>query len=177
MSRDTFHTAGRFALVIAAIGIVAFVGQMLGGCGASAIGAQADTIAITGAIVHEADEVIVAVRARELDAANAAARAECVPAGCDEARAAHHRAQRAAVKTKWAPVLEARDLAIEALHAWVAGLRVAEAASTDSVGLALLLRLGARVVALYGELVDLLAEVAPDVHLPGLPGELPGGGS
>lgn len=144
------------------------------GCGASAIGAQADMIAVTGAIVHEADEVIVTVRARKLEAVVERAVAEC-QAGCDEARRERDRLEMQAIEERWAPVRAAHALVVDALHAWVEGLEVARAAHTESVGIALLLRLAARVAALYGDLVDLLAEVAPDVHLPGLPGELGGG--
>jgi len=150
-----------------AIGIVA----VLTGCGASAIGAQADTIAVAGAIVAEADEIVVTVRARDLDEITRAAQAECVPGGCDETRSEHYRDTLAERERTWAPVLAARDLVVEALRAWLDGLSVAQIASSESIGLGLLLRLAARVASAYGTLVDVLATIAPDVHLPGLPGE------
>ena len=65
------------------------------GCGASAIGAQADTLAVSAAIVAEADEIVVTVRARDLDEVTRAAQAECPATGCDPARVEHYRRELA----------------------------------------------------------------------------------
>jgi hypothetical protein len=166
--------AVRVFVVLAAIGTVALLGQVLSGCGASAIGAQADTIAVTYSVAHEVDEVLVTVRARDLDEALAASRAECGAGGCSQERAAHYRAELVEREQKWAPAMAARNHLFDALDEWIEGLRIAVAAHTESFGLALLIRLGALVVAAYGTLVDVLATIAPGVHLPGLPGELGG---
>ncbi len=154
--------------------LVAVTSSVASGCGAGALGAQADLIAFGGLAAAEADEVLVGARARELDAVLERARAECSPGGCEEDRAEHHRAELARAEARWAPVLACRAPVVEALRSWLDGLETAHQAATSEVGLALLLRLGARFVAAYGALVACVEAAAPDVDLPGLPPALAG---
>lgn len=154
--------------------LVAVTSSVASGCGAGALGAQADLIAFGGLAAAEADEVLVGARARELDGVLERARAECSPGGCEEDRAEHHRAELARAEARWAPVLACRAPVVEALRSWLDGLETAHQAATSEVGLALLLRLGARFVAAYSALVACVEAAAPDVDLPGLPPALAG---
>lgn len=156
------------------LALVMAASSVASGCGAGALGAQADLIAFGGLAAAEADEVLVGARARELDAVLERARAECSPGGCEEDRAEHHRAELARAEARWAPVLACRAPVVEALRGWLDGLETAHQAATSEVGLALLLRLGARFVAAYGALVACVEAAAPDVDLPGLPPALAG---
>jgi hypothetical protein len=150
-------------------GALALLGALTVGCGASALGAQADLVAIAGAAAADADAALVAARARELDAIVDEARTECGAAGCSEARAEEVRTRFAAAETRWAPALACRAPVVEALRAWAAGLETASAAGTPELGVALLLRLGARFVAEFRALERCVETAAPDVDLPGLP--------
>lgn len=149
--------------------VAAACSVLTSGCSARAYGAQADLVALGGIAAAGADEVLVEARARELDAVLEQAREECSPAGCDEERAEHHRAELAAAEARWAPVLACRAPVVEALRSWADGISTALQVATDDVGIALLLRLGGRFVAAYSALVACVEAVAPDVDLPGLP--------
>lgn len=154
----------------AAILALAAVGLMLaGGCGASALGVQADLVALGGITAAESDRLIVSTRRGELEAVKNAARAECGADGCDEARATFHREALARVFSKWAPVLACRPAVVEALRGWADGIELARHAATADLGLSHALILGLRFVSAYRALVECVEEAVPDLDLPGLP--------
>lgn len=141
------------------------------GCGAGAIGAQADLIAVAGIATAGADEVLVGARARELDAIVDEARRDCAE-GCSVDEADAYRARLREAEEHWAPVLACRAPVVEALRAWLDGLETAHAAATAELGIGLLVRLGMRFVAAYGGLRVCVTTAEPDVELPALPVEL-----
>jgi hypothetical protein len=144
---------------------------ILTACGPSAIATQADLVAIGAIATAGADEVLIAERARALDAVVSRAEAEC-PSGCDEERAEAYRVELAATEARWAPVLACRLPVVEALRSWLDGLDTARVAATESVGLALLARLGLRFAAAYSALAVCVEAAAPDADLPALPAAL-----
>jgi hypothetical protein len=148
------------------------VACLASGCGASALGVQADLIATGGIVAAGADEVLVDARARELDQVLVDARAECGFDGCDGERSLYWRARLTALEDRWAPVLACRSPVVEALRAWADGLETAIAAETDDVGVELLLRLGRRFISAWGALERCVETAAPDLDLPGLPAPL-----
>lgn len=162
------------ALGLALVVLAASLSVATSGCGASALGAQADLVAVGGIATAQADDVLVNARARDLDAIVDAARVECAPDGCDEGRSAQYRAELAATEERWAPVLACRAPVVEALRAWADGIETAHRAATDQIALDLLLALGARFVSAYGALASCLETAAPEVDLPALPSVLAG---
>lgn len=144
------------------------------GCGASALGVQADLVALGGIATAEADQVIVSTRTRELEAVKSRARGECGSTGCDETRSEFHRAALEATISTWAPVLACRGAVVQALRSWADGIDTARQANDGDLGLELLVILARRFVAAYGALVACVETAAPELDLPGLPAALGG---
>ncbi len=143
------------------------------GCGAGALGVQADLVAAGGILWTEADTALVQVRAHELDAVLERARGECGSDGCSEERAAHYRAELAAAEARWAPAMECRDTVPAALRSWIDGIDAARVAQSSGISLELLARLGGRFALDYVAFVACVNARAPeDPHLPPLPAEL-----
>lgn len=131
------------------------------GCGAGAIGTQADMVAFGGIALAEADQVLVTARAADLDRVVDAARADCADGDCDREA---YRARLAAEEARWAPAMACRAPAVEALRAWLDGLDTASRAS-ENVAALLMARLAARFTVAY----SVLAQCVDAVQGPGIP--------
>lgn len=147
-------------------------GVTLAACSPSALGLQADLIAMGGIATSEADKVVVEARARELDQVLVDARTECGEDGCDTERAVYWRARLDEIEGRWAPAMACRAPVVESLRAWADGLATAIAAETDELGLELLIRLAGRFVSTWAALERCVEAAAPDVDVPGLPRDL-----
>jgi len=160
---DTALVSGRMLLLAVVLGALAFTCQ---GCGAGALGAQADTIAVAGATFAEADAILVRARAQDLDAVVDAAREECGENGCTPERQDFYRLELERRTGLWAPALACRDPIPIAMREWVDALRTAQAAATEGLGVALLMQHGVRFLELYTALVGCIEAVVPSLDLP-----------
>jgi hypothetical protein len=150
-------------LVLLAIVIVIVLNSA--GCGAGAIGTQADMVAFGGIALAEADQVLVTARAADLDGIVDAARADCADGDCDREA---YRARLAAEEARWEPAMACRAPAVEALRAWLDGLDTASRAS-ENVAALLMARLAARFTVAY----SVLAQCVDAVQGPSIPDLLP----
>lgn len=145
----------------------------LQGCGAGALGVQADMVAVGGILAAEADAALVRARAADLEEVVTDARAECGSGDCDEERRDHWRGELAARERRWAPAMACREQVPEVLRGWGEALDTARVAQTSSVGLELLARHGGRFVLVYDAFRGCVETAAPErVDLPDPPPEL-----
>lgn len=171
---DKTPTGPRDTLValLVAGAVVGGVGT-LQGCGAGALGVQADMVAVGGILAAEADAALVRARAADLEEVVTDARAECGSGDCDEERRDHWRGELAARERRWAPAMACREQVPEVLRGWGEALDTARVAQTSSVGLELLARHGGRFVLAYDAFRGCVETAAPErVDLPDPPPEL-----
>lgn len=158
------------------LALLLFVLSLTSGCGASALGLQADLVAVGGIATATADGIIVRARDRELDAIVDRARVECGAEGCSEERSVAIRAELAAAESRWVPVLACRPPVVEALRSWADGIETAIRAATEALGLELVGALAERFVASYEALIGCVRANAPEVQIPSLAPALTAGG-
>lgn len=139
----------RIAAVYAAIALgAAGLAAMCSGCGAGAVRTHATAALYTTHAVRVGGEAVDAARASALD-------------DLHEPDAIREEAAR------WEPIGAALDAVRETLAAWVDGIDLARIADDEGIGLAALLPLAARVLALYARAAALASSL--DAELPALP--------
>jgi len=122
------------------------------GCGASAISVHARAALATAHVHRAAVTIVETARAESLDRVEAA---HPVDPDHDEAVLAE--------SARWRPALEALDAVAVAIRAWVDALDLARIAEVGDVGLAELLPLGARVLALLARVAALARSLGAEV--------------
>lgn len=172
---DLRPAAGYAAIVVA---IAATTALLTCGCGAGALAAQADLLALGGIAAARADAVIIDARGRDLDGVLEEARAECGEGGCTDERAEAYRAELARREAAWSPALACRAPIVEALRTWGDGIETANAARTESIGLALVAELLGAFLRTWSALASCLEAAPASIDLPTLdPSLLLGGAS